>query len=136
MFIWLLLAVPLVVGGFLTGRSLQPGAEAVVSGYDKLAPTYVAAEPIAAVSPGGFSGFDLPDFEGQTVLAGAVIAVDGRSVTLRTTFGSESTLRVSSASSLSRIEAGALADVGPGTTVVARLAADGETVEALLIITR
>ena len=92
-FIWLLLAVMLAAGGFLTGRSLQPGAEAIVFSYDKFSPAYEAAAPIAGVSTAGFSGFDLPDLEGETVLAGAVLAVDSQSLTLRTAFGSESTLR-------------------------------------------
>ena len=131
---WAGLALVVTLAGFVAGRALHPDAPPAFV-YDVEASPYTTAPVIAALSRGGFSGFGTAlGIEGETVQAGRVTAVTPTGLTLASPDGVTSTIRIAGAPRILRIEPGSVTSLRPGATVVARLASDGETVEALLVV--
>jgi hypothetical protein len=129
---WAALALIVTLGGFAAGRALRPDAPPAFA-YDTEASPYTAVPSIAAESRGGFTGFGA-GLEGAVVQAGRVTAVNATAIEVTSADGVAYTLRLGDAPRLLRLAPVGANALRPGSTVVARLAADGETVEALLIV--
>ena len=131
---WLAVALVAGLAAFFGGRALRPDAGAVAFEYGLDAPVYSAATGVAARSPGGFDGLSAgAGIEGEPVFGGEVVSLDGDVLTLRTPAGHEQTLQVGLAARVYRLDA-STGGLRNGSTVVVRLAADGETAEAVLIV--
>jgi hypothetical protein len=131
---WAVVAVVLAVAAFFAGRELRPRNEQLTFVFDGSAPPYSAAAGIAANSRGGFDGFGAGgSLEGEPVFGGEVVSITDSVLTLRTAAGREQTVRLQSGALVRRIEPvnGALR---PGASVIVRAAPDGETAEAVLIV--
>lgn len=131
---WIGVAAVIAVAAFFTGRELRPDTGASFD-YNLAAPPFVAASPAAGLSKGGFSGFgETLGLDGKTVLSGKVTSVTSESLTLETPAGSSSTIKVTGAGPLRRIEASSVAALRPGVTVVIRMVPGSKEGAAVLIV--
>lgn len=129
---WVAIAVLVGAIAFVGGRSLRP-QEPGDFAFDYGAASYDAPASAAGVSLGGFSGFGATaDQNGYVVVSGKAVEVSPAALVLETAWGARTTVRLTSAPNLQRIDAAAAGDFKAGDKVLVRVAADGETAEAVL----
>lgn len=133
---WLLAAIAIAAGSYLFGSSLKPEEEPFYI-FDTAAPAYGQAHAIAALSPAGFTGFgEVDESNSRTVVAGRVIEIGDGALTLESPSGHRTALSFGDAPAISRLLPGSADQLVPGSRVAVRLSPDGQTVEALLRISR
>jgi hypothetical protein len=132
---WLAAALTVAALSFIVGGQLKPEPDPHYI-FNLDAPAYEGdVGAIAARSPAGFTGFgDLGSGDDHTVLGGRVIEVSATALTLETPTGVRTTLRLASASKLSRIESGSRDLLKPGAAVVVRLGEQRDVAAALLVL--
>jgi hypothetical protein len=129
---WLAAAIVIALGAFLVGRGLR-SEPASVAALDLDAPSYTAPDQGAGRSRGGFTGFaDAGGLDGRTVLTGRVSRVTSTELVIETATGT-SNVRLTSAQSLRRIEAGTAASIRAGATVAVVRNASDEVVGVLVL---
>ncbi|HLF75894.1 MAG TPA: hypothetical protein VJB57_00240 [Dehalococcoidia bacterium] len=128
---WLLAGASVALAAFLAGRALHPEA-AVETSFDLSSAAYEAAESVAGLSKGGFSGFTEAGGDGRTVIAGRVVMVSADSITVEGTSGQRSTIRLPGQGPLRRLEPSMRESLRPGVTVLVRR--QGEAAEAVLVV--
>ena len=129
---WGGLTIAVAIVAFLAGQQLRPqNPDDFV--FDYGAAAYDAPDASVGLSLGGFSGFgSVGDTNGYVVVSGKAVEVSSTSLVLETTWGARTTVRLTAAPSLQRIDAAAASDFRPGDRVMVRVAPDGETAEAIL----
>lgn len=131
---WGLAAIVTAAGAFLLGGSLKPAAEPYFV-FDTAAPAYSDTASIAALSPGGFTGFgDSDGTSSNTVLGGRVVLSSQDGLTLEAPNGQRTALRFAETPRVSRLGPGNDALLQPGATVSVRLAEDGQTAQSVLVL--
>jgi hypothetical protein len=89
--------------------------------------------PAAGVSRAGFSGFgSISGLDGEATLTGRVRSVAADSISLETGDGRVTSLRLTGAGPLRRIEPASITSLQPGMTIVVRT--DGDDAVAVLIL--
>ncbi len=128
------LAVVVLLAGFLGGRAIKPESETAFE-FDLDSPAYQASLAEPGLSKGGFSGFgeDL-GMEGATLLSGRITAISAEEITIELGVGTRHTLRFGETASLTQFQTSDRDVLGTGFTVVVLTDADGETATAILII--
>ena len=118
--LWLVAAVGVAVAGYLLGQSLKASEEYAFA-FDLGAPAYQPTEPYAGLSLGGFSGLDAPtNEEGRLVISGRVVEKAANRVTIETPWGERTTLRITGADNLRRLDAAERDALQTGAMVVVR----------------
>ncbi|HLF71958.1 MAG TPA: hypothetical protein VI759_07395, partial [Dehalococcoidia bacterium] len=85
------------------------------------------------LSLGGFSGFGpIADDKGYVVVSGRAVEISSTSLVLETLWGARTTVRLSAPPTVQRLDTAAPGDFKPGDKLLVRVAADGETAEAVL----
>lgn len=132
---WVASAVLIAVASFVIGGMLKP-EEPPHYVYDVTAPAYQAdLGLLAAKSPGGFTGFgDLAEGNSRTVLGGRITELTGESMTLETTAGVLTTMRLGPAPKLARLIDASRDELLPGATVLVRLGEQENEAAAVLVM--
>jgi hypothetical protein len=133
--LWAAAAVGVAVVAFLVGGMLKP-EEAPYYVFDLDAPAYGSdLEALAAMSPGGFTGFeDLIPGGSRTVLGGRVVELNGEDLTLETPAGAQTQMRLLEAPQLTRLESGGRELLQPGVSVIVKLGeTEGEAAAVLIV---
>ena len=131
---WLLAAVVIAAGAYYAGSALKPD-EAPFYVFKTEAPAYDTQTTFAGQSQGGFTGFgELDNGTSRTVIAGRVVDVTDKTMTLEAAGGQRVLLTLGAKAGVSQIVEGSEADLQPGLKVEVRLA-DGspDTVASVLI---
>ena len=131
---WLLAAVLIAGVAYFVGSALKPD-EAPYYVFQTNAPAYDQQTAFAGQSQGGFTGFgELDNGNSRTVIAGRVVDLTNKSLTLEAAGGQRVALTLGAKPGISQIENGAMSDIQPGVKVEVRLA-DGstDTVASVLI---
>jgi hypothetical protein len=132
--LWLIAAAALGGVAFLGGRALRPAAEAGYA-FEQDTPSYEAADSMAGLSRGGFSGWsETGGLEGLTVVTGRVVEATATGVTVEAPWGTRTTIRLTGDRPIQGLRAADQAALRPGATVTLRTAPDGDLVEAVLIL--
>lgn len=132
--VWLLAAAIVAAAGFLIGRQLK-ASEKQVFAFDLTAPAFQPVDPEPGLSRGGFTGLDLPTAEeGRLVLSGRVVEKTGTSVTIESTWGGRSTLRIASAEILRLLQAAGREELQRGAVVVVRTKPGSNEVLSVIIL--
>ena len=119
---------------YFVGSLLKPD-EAPYYVFQTSAPAYDQPAAFAGQSQGGFTGFgELDNGDSRTVIAGRVVDVTDKSLTLEAAGGQRVALTLGAKPGISQIVDGAMSDIRPGVKVEVRLA-DGsaDTVSSVLI---
>jgi hypothetical protein len=133
--LWAVVAVGVAVVAFLVGGMLKP-EEAPYYVFDLDAPAYGSdLEALAAMSPGGFTGFeDLIPGGSRTVLGGRVVELSGEDLTLETPAGARTQMRLLETPQLTRLESGGRELLQPGASVIVKLGdTEGEAAAVLIV---
>jgi hypothetical protein len=131
--LWLAAGLVVAVAAFFGGRALH-GDGSSAGAFDFDAPAYGSVKSIAGLSRGGFSGFgDTPGLDGRTVIAGRIVSAAADSITVESSQGVRSTLRISSAAPLRRLDTSGREALRPGVTVVVRRSDSGEPAAVLIV---
>ncbi|HEX5369064.1 MAG TPA: hypothetical protein VFY10_06570 [Dehalococcoidia bacterium] len=131
---WLVAAVAIAGIAYFVGGSLKPD-EAPYYVFQTDAPAYDQPAAFAGTSQGGFTGFgELDDGDSRTVIAGRVVDMTDKTLTLQAASGQQVLLTVGAKPGVSQIVDGAMSELQPGVKVKVRLA-DGslDTIAAVLI---
>ena len=132
-FLWLAL-VPVVAVIAFFGAGLLRGEDSVPSfDYESSAPAYGAGVPAPGLSKARFSGFGgVSGLDGEATLTGRVRSVAADSISVETSDGKVTSVRLTDAGPLRRIDAASITSLQPGMTVVVRT--DGDDAAAVLIL--
>jgi hypothetical protein len=132
---WLMAAVAVAVVAFLAGGSFK-GEKAPGYVFDTSAPAYGSdLEMLAAMSPGGFTGFeDLLPVGSRTVLGGHIVELTDESMTLETPAGTRTEMTLGEAPKLARLASGSLDLLQPGATVLVKLGETPDIAAAILVL--
>lgn len=132
--LWVLAALGISVVAFFVGSILKP-ADPPAYVFDVSAPAYDGdVGGLAAMSPGGFTGFeDLISEGSRTVLGGQIVELTADGVTLESPGGSQTLLRLGDESKIERLESGARDLLQPGVEVMIA-AGDTEGVAAAVLV--
>ena len=122
-------AAMVVAIGFFVGRSLRPESGATYA-FDAGAAAYQAPGTSAGRSQGGFTGF-AEGADGRTVISGRAVSITADSITLETAAGT-TTVRVSGASSVRRLEPSERAAIRTGAQLIVRR--DGNNASGVLVV--
>jgi hypothetical protein len=133
MAVWLLAGAVVAVVAFLGGRALHTDGKGSAT-FDLSSAAYEATGSVAGLSKGGFSGFTEAGGDGRTVIAGRVVSVSSDSITLEGSGGERSTVRLSGAGPLRRLEPAGREALRPGVTVIVRREPAGDVAEAVLVV--
>jgi len=129
---WVGAGVAVAIVAFLVGRELRPRSSEA-SAFDLKAPAYESGKPAAGYSKAGFTGFgETSGPDGRTVFTGRVVAIDAGSMTVDAG-GQRPTVRISSGTSVKRIEPAALSSLRPGASVLVRLTDNQDEAAGILI---
>jgi hypothetical protein len=133
--LWVASAVTVAVMAFFVGGMLKPD-EAPYYVFDVDAPAYGSdLEALAAMSPGGFTGFeDLVPGGTRTVLGGRIVELTGESLVLETPTGAQTQVRLQDAPKLARLESGGRELLQPGASVLVKLGETEGLADAVLVI--
>jgi hypothetical protein len=134
---WGAAAIAMAAAAFVIGGELKP-ADPPHYLFDVEAPAFQAdVGAIAATSQGGFTGFgELDGASDRTVVGGRVVEVSPTSLTLETPEGSRTTLRLGANSKLSKLDAGARAQIRPGANVLVKQGEQEGEAEAVLVLSQ
>ena len=135
--LWMAAAVVIGVAAFLIGGSLKPEEEPFYV-FDVAAPAYSGnLEALAAMSPGGFTGFeDLIPGGSRTVLGGRIVDLTADGMTLETPNGARAELRLGDAPRLARLESGGRDLLQAGVSVLIRFGETEDVAAAVLILSQ
>jgi hypothetical protein len=128
---WLGAALLAALAAFFAGRSLAGGGES--PSIEVTGPAYQAGVTIAGLSKGGFSGFTESGGDARTVLSGRVVAVAGDSITLESQAGVRSTIRLTDAARVTRLEPASAGALRAGLSVMVRRGPEGEAAAVLVL---
>jgi hypothetical protein len=131
---WLAAAVAIAAVSYFVGSSLKPD-EAPFYVYQTEAPAYEQPSVFAGLSQAGFTGFgELENGDSRTVIAGHVVDITDKGVTLEAAGGQRVSLTFGKNPSVSKLNEGAASDIQPGAKVEVRLAeGTTDTVAAVLV---
>jgi hypothetical protein len=134
---WGAAAVVIAVAAFFVGGALKP-EEPPHYLFDVDAPAFQTdLASIAATSQGGFTGFgELAGGDDRTVLGGRVVEVSATSLTLETSQGSRTTLRLGATSKLWRLDTGSSSSIKPGATVVVKRGDAADDAAAVMVVSQ
>ena len=131
---WVALAVLIGGASFFIGSSLKPD-EAPFFVFETAAPAHEVQPALAAVSPGGFTGFnDIDGGRARTVVAGRVVEVGPGSLTLEAAGGQRTLLRLRDQPRISRLESGSSELLRPGASVMVKLDSDDTGVATAVLV--
>ncbi len=132
--LWAVTAVAAAAVAFFVGSTLKP-AEPPAYVFDVNAPAFGSElRDLAAMSPGGFTGFeDLIDGS-RTVLGGQIVELTSEGVTLEAPGGAQTQLRLGDESRIERLESGGRELLLPGATVMIRLGETEGVAAAVLVL--
>jgi hypothetical protein len=133
--LWVVMAVAAAIVAFFAGGLLKP-EEGPRYVFDVAAPAYGGdLESLAAMSPGGFTGFeDLVPGGSRTVLGGRIVEVTQDRLTLETPGGARTQMRLGEASRLARLESGGRDLLQPGASVLVRMSKTEGVADAVLVV--
>lgn len=133
--LWSLSAVVIAVVAFFVGGMLRP-EEPPHYVFDLDAPAYGGdLDALAAMSPGGFTGFeDLVAGGSRTVMGGRIVELTDEGLVLETPNGAQTELRLGPDSRITRLESGDRELIQPGASVMIKLG-ETEDVAASVLIT-
>ncbi|HEU0075231.1 MAG TPA: hypothetical protein VFS30_14600 [Dehalococcoidia bacterium] len=133
--LWAVVAIGAALAAFLVGGMLKP-EEPPYYVFDLDAPAYGSdLEALAAMSPGGFTGFeDLIPGGSRTVLGGRIVELSGEDMTLETPAGAKTQLRLLDTPRLTRLESGGRELLQAGVSVIVKLGeTEGEAAAVLIV---
>jgi hypothetical protein len=133
--IWGAAAVVIAIVAFFVGGALRPEEEPYFL-FDVEAPAFGGdLESLAAMSPGGFTGFqDLIPGGSRTVLGGRIVDLSETTMTLETASGALTEMRLQDSPRLSRLEPGSRELLQPGADVIVKLSdVEGEAAAVLVL---
>ncbi len=131
---WVLAGVAVAAVSFFVGGALKPAEEQFYL-FDTDATAYGDAASIAAVSPGGFTGFgDVDGTDSRTVVGGRVVEVNSAGLTLEAPHGQRTALRFADQPRIERLGAAAVTDLSVGATIAVILSDDEETIVSALVL--
>jgi hypothetical protein len=129
----LVIAVVVIVGGFVIGRSLHSSPAATYE-YAANVPAYAPAPSLVSTSAAGFSGYgEGGAFDGEAVVAGRVVEQAPGLITLEGADGNRNTVRVAESTVVSRIESAGADALRPGAGVIVREDGDGRVAAVLIV---
>ena len=133
--IWSVAAVVIAIVAFYAGGQLKPEEEPYFL-FDVSAPAFGGdLESLAAMSPGGFTGFqDLIPGGSRTVLGGRIVELTDTTMTLETASGALTEMRLQGSPRLTRLEPAARELLVNGAEVIVKLGdAEGEATAVLVL---
>jgi hypothetical protein len=133
--LWMAAAVVIAAAAFVIGGSLK-GEEPPPYVFDTEAPAFGSdLHRLAAMSPGGFTGFeDLIPGGSRTVIGGHIIELTADSMTLETPAGTRTEMQLGETPRLARLEAGGRDLLQPGASVLVKLGATPDIAAAVLVL--
>jgi hypothetical protein len=118
---------------FIVGRSLAPEGDGAAA-LDLDAAAYRPASTTPGLSKGGFTGFTETAAEGRTVVSGRVVSVAADSITVESSGGQQSTLRLLGQGQPRRLQPGTRQDIRQGATVIVRRDPSSSDVAAAILV--
>ena len=133
--LWTVTAVAIAAVAFFVGGMLKPEEEPYYV-FDLEAPAYGSdLDVLAAMSPGGFTGFgDLVPGGSRTVLGGRIVELTDDGMVLETPGGALTEMRLGDAPKLARLESAGRELLQPGVTVIVRLRETEDIAAAVLVV--
>ena len=133
--LWTMAAVAIAAGAFFVGGMLKPEGPPYYV-FDLEAPAYGSdLDVLAAMSPGGFTGFgDLVSGGSRTVLGGRIVELTDEGMVLETPGGALTEMRLGDAPKLARLESGGRELLQPDATVIVRLGETEGVADAVLVV--
>jgi hypothetical protein len=133
--LWVAAAVVIAAGSFVIGGSFK-GEEPPYYVFDTAAPAYGSdLHLLAAMSPGGFTGFeDLVPGGSRTVIGGHIIELTADSMTLETAAGTQTQMQLGEMPKLAMLESGGRELLQPGASVLVRLGETPDIAAAVLVV--
>ena len=133
--LWTVTAVAIAAVAFFVGGMLKPEEDPYYV-FDLEAPAYGSdLDVLAAMSPGGFTGFgDLVPGGSRTVLGGRIVELTDEGMVLETPGGALTEMRLGDAPKLARLESAGRELLQPGVTVIVRLRETEDIAAAVLVV--
>jgi hypothetical protein len=133
--IWVAAAVVIGIAAFMIGGSLK-AEEPPYYVFDVSAPAYGGQlDVLAAMSPGGFTGFgDLVPGGSRTLLGGHIVELTADTMTLETAEGVRTEMRLGDAPNLTRLESGGRELLQTGASVLVKVGETEGVAAAVLVI--
>jgi len=133
--LWVAAAVVIAAGAFVIGGSFK-GEEPPNYVFDTEAPAFGSdLHLLAAMSPGGFTGFeDLLPGGSRTVIGGHIVELTADSMTLETPAGTRTEMQLGETPGLARLESGGRELLQPGASVLVKLGETPDIAAAVLVL--
>lgn len=133
--LWTVTAIAAAVIAFFVGGMLKP-EEPPYYVFELNAPAYGSdLGALAAMSPGGFTGFgDLLPGGSRTVLGGRIVELSGEDMTLEAADGFQTQMQLLDAPELTRLESGGRELLQPGVSVIIKLGKTEGVADAVLVL--